>query len=89
MNKCLNLSYNGISCPYALSPNSPLPCCGSPEQCADYRYEIGEFSPANPNVVIKASSFKKQSIGRTKRKKAKAEIVTVKSILYGVDVHEE
>lgn len=33
MNKCPNPNFKEIECPYALSADSPLPCCGSKEAC--------------------------------------------------------
>lgn len=40
MNKCPNSTYKGIECPYALSPDSPLPCFGEQEQCDEWRAQL-------------------------------------------------
>lgn len=37
MNKCPNLTYKNMKCPYALSEDSPLPCFGTQKQCDNYR----------------------------------------------------
>ena len=37
MNKCPNPTYKNITCPYALSEDSPCPCIGTQEQCDQWR----------------------------------------------------
>jgi len=40
MNKCPNPNCHGIFCLFALSSDSPLPCCGSETDCQNWRQKL-------------------------------------------------
>jgi hypothetical protein len=60
VNTCPNPKFRDIKCPYALSENSPLPCCATFKQCEDVskyiseceKFRVDPFNPSCPDFSI-------------------------------------